>query len=207
MVIKEISDAEKKIVEAAKSVFVRKGYEAASMGDIASEAGISRTALNYYYRTKENLFEAIFGDIIRTFVPRLEAIANNRVPFLQKIEPIATQYISLIQENPLLPVFILGEINRDIEHLLGVVAGMKDKDDVVFRLTKQIEQEMDEGTLRRIPMIDVVSVFFGMVGFPMVVKNMLTCVFLNGDKEQFDCYYRARKSLAVEVMTQLLSPR
>lgn len=207
MEIKEISEAEKKIVEAAKSIFVRKGYEAASMGDIAAEAGISRTALNYYYRTKENLFEAIFGELICTFLPRLEIIVDRQVPFLQKIEPIVTQYINLIQENPLLPVFILGEINRDAEHLLKVVVSMKEKDDVIFKLMIQVEKEMEAGTLRRLPMIDVVSTFFGMVGFPMVVKNMLTCVFLDGDLRQFDHFYRERKSLAVEVMTRLLSPR
>ena len=39
------------IIEAAKRVFVRKGFEAATMSDVATEAGIGRTALHYYYRT------------------------------------------------------------------------------------------------------------------------------------------------------------
>jgi len=48
----QLSDSEVKIIEAAKQVFLEKGLENAKMRDIADTAGISRTALNYYYRTK-----------------------------------------------------------------------------------------------------------------------------------------------------------
>ena len=51
------------IIEAAKRVFVRKGFEAATMSDVATEAGIGRTALHYYYRTKERLFEAVLEEL------------------------------------------------------------------------------------------------------------------------------------------------
>ena len=52
----QLGESEVKIIEAAKQVFLEKGLENAKMQDIADTAGISRTALNYYYRTKENLF-------------------------------------------------------------------------------------------------------------------------------------------------------
>lgn len=207
MEIKEVLDVEKRIVEAAKSIFVRKGYDSSSMKDIADEAGISRTALNYYFRTKENLFSAIFGELIRSFVPRLEAIVDEPVPFLRKIDPIVTQYTDLLLENPLLPVFIIGEINRDADHLLHVVAGMKDKDDVLFRLIDQITNEMEQGTLRKIPLIHLVSTFFALMAFPMLAKNLLSKVFLGKDGKPFETYFFERKTLVVEQMIYLLSPR
>ncbi|WP_347394970.1 TetR/AcrR family transcriptional regulator, partial [Parabacteroides leei] len=55
---------ESRILEAAKQVFVTKGYEATKMGDVAAKAGIGRTALHYYYRTKEMLFDAIFDQLM-----------------------------------------------------------------------------------------------------------------------------------------------
>ena len=58
-----MNEMEPRIIEAAKRVFVRKGYEAATMSDVAAEVGIGRTALHYYYRTKEILFDAIFRAI------------------------------------------------------------------------------------------------------------------------------------------------
>lgn len=62
MEAKDMNEMEPRIIEAAKRVFVRKGYEAATMSDVAAEVGIGRTALHYYYRTKEILFDAIFGN-------------------------------------------------------------------------------------------------------------------------------------------------
>ena len=48
-----MTEMENSIIDAARRVFVEKGYVATSMGDIAIEAGIGRTTLNYYFRTKE----------------------------------------------------------------------------------------------------------------------------------------------------------
>lgn len=64
MEAKDTNEMESRILEAAKRVFVHKGYEAATMSDVAAEVGIGRTALHYYYRTKEILFDAIFDQLI-----------------------------------------------------------------------------------------------------------------------------------------------
>ena len=64
-----MNEMEPRIIEAAKRVFVRKGYEAATMSDVAAEVGIGRTALHYYYRTKEILFDAIFGQLLSSLLP------------------------------------------------------------------------------------------------------------------------------------------
>lgn len=50
MEAKDMNEMEPRIIEAAKRVFVRKGYEAATMSDVAAEVGIGRTALHYYYK-------------------------------------------------------------------------------------------------------------------------------------------------------------
>ena len=71
MSTEEVITMENRILEAAKQVFVRKGYEATKMGDVAAEAGIGRTALHYYYRTKEMLFDAIFDQLIDALLPNL----------------------------------------------------------------------------------------------------------------------------------------
>jgi AcrR family transcriptional regulator len=39
------------------------------MADIAAEVGLTRPAMHYYFRTKERLFQAIFGDILMSFLP------------------------------------------------------------------------------------------------------------------------------------------
>ena len=67
-------DSELRILEAAKRVFVKKGMDGAVMQDIADAAQISRTALHYYFRSKEKLFDAVLEDILNRIFPQLEKI-------------------------------------------------------------------------------------------------------------------------------------
>lgn len=47
------------ILDGAQCVFMREGFDAASMNDIAREAGVSKGTLYVYFRNKEDLFAAI----------------------------------------------------------------------------------------------------------------------------------------------------
>ena len=58
---KKIDDGstEQKIKEAARKLFTEKGFDAVKTRDIAEEAGLNLALLNYYFRSKEKLFEII----------------------------------------------------------------------------------------------------------------------------------------------------
>ena len=58
---KEFS-TEKIILDAAKKVFLDKGFDGARMQQIADEARINKALLHYYFRSKDKLFDAIFED-------------------------------------------------------------------------------------------------------------------------------------------------
>mgnify|MGYP005740728091 FL=1 len=51
------SNTEIKIKDAAKSLFLKKGYSATTTRDIARESDINLAMLNYYFRSKRRLFE------------------------------------------------------------------------------------------------------------------------------------------------------
>ena len=52
------NEKELRVLEAAKTVFLRYGYRRVTMQDIAEEAGISRPALYLIYANKEEVFKA-----------------------------------------------------------------------------------------------------------------------------------------------------
>ena len=134
MSTEELQDMESRVIEAAKRVFVRKGYEATKMGDIALEVGISRTAMHYYFRTKEMLFDAIFGQLMDALLPNIGVIVSEPTSFLEKIPKIVEQYTAMIQANPLFPIFVVNEFNRDPEHLYKTI--LKDPEKAVIALAK-----------------------------------------------------------------------
>ncbi len=61
----EDSSKRRQIVEGARQVFMEQGFDAASMGEIARVAGVSKGTLYVYFKHKEELFEAIVGQQCR----------------------------------------------------------------------------------------------------------------------------------------------
>jgi AcrR family transcriptional regulator len=51
----------RQIIEGARRVFLAQGFDAASMGEIARAAGVSKGTLYVYFENKERLFDAIVG--------------------------------------------------------------------------------------------------------------------------------------------------
>ena len=96
------------------TVFIEKGYAETSMSEIAARAGINRPALHYYFRTKDKMFEAVFGDIILSIIPKIfDILVQKEKGIGQRVEEIIDTYHALLLENPKLPMFIIREINRD----------------------------------------------------------------------------------------------
>ena len=108
---------EARILEAAKKVFILNGQEGTTMQLIADEAGINKSLLHYYFRSKEKLFAAVFSFAIQNFLPNLKEILGRNLDLFQKIEQVVEAYMSMLIKNRFIPAFILHEINRDPDRL------------------------------------------------------------------------------------------
>ncbi|GHV51259.1 TetR family transcriptional regulator [Bacteroidia bacterium] len=196
-----------RIIEVAKQVFVKKGYEATKMGDIAAEVGISRTAMHYYFRTKEMMFEAILRQLTGNILPNIDAIMNEESTILEKLPKIIDTYLTALRHNPLFPLFALNELNRNPKHLFNAI--IKDNKNIqpMIRLRKQVEEEMQKGLINNISVIDIISTLLGTILFPLLAKNVLVQVFMNGETEAFNDFIANRKQFIYHIMYALLSPK
>ena len=52
----QLQDTKLKIINSARDLFAAKGFEGASVREIASSAGVNIAALNYHFSSKQNLF-------------------------------------------------------------------------------------------------------------------------------------------------------
>ncbi|MBX2907536.1 MAG: TetR/AcrR family transcriptional regulator [Taibaiella sp.] len=105
---------EAKIKEAARRVFTEKGYAATRTRDIAEASGYNLALINYYFRSKEKLFDLIMLEELQLFIHSIAQIADNReTSLIEKVELLASHYIEMLIANPGLPLFIMNEINRD----------------------------------------------------------------------------------------------
>src|SRR3954468_13817719 len=91
------SSTEEKIKNAARSVFHKKGFAATRTRDIAEAAGINLALLNYYFRSKEKLFNLIMMETFSGFIKSIIIIFNDETTSLEnKVETIASAYIDLL---------------------------------------------------------------------------------------------------------------
>lgn len=198
-------ETEKKILEAAKIVFIRKGMAETKMQDIADEAKISRTALNYYYRTKENLFKPILEHFFLNFFPQEPKLDDPNIAFIEKIDILIDWYVSMLLENELLAPFIIIEFQRNAKQIAIIVK------ENIFQFMKgasllqQMEKEMDEGKLKRMDFESVLISVYGLIIFPFLIKPIMM-EFGFEDKKKFKAYVLNYKQYIHETTHQLLKP-
>ena len=56
-----------RILQAARKVFAEKGYEGTRIDDIVAEAGVNRALVNYYFKSKANLYHLLFEELFHTW--------------------------------------------------------------------------------------------------------------------------------------------
>lgn len=181
MVNKEYS-TEFVILSAAKKVFSIKGKDGATMQEIANEAGINKALLHYYFRTKDLLFEQVFFEEVKKFSPILKNVIAQEVDLYQKINNICEAYILMAIENPFVPVFVIGELNKQPDLL---IQKMFDGELPDFpKLALQIKEEVDAGKIKPIMPQQLIMNMMSMCVFPFLMKPMFI-VGMQIDKDVF----------------------
>lgn len=75
-----------RILDAAEMLFARKGYEAASLRDIAALAGIHQPGLYNYFSSKENLYRAVLDRGLQPLVELMRDLLDAPIPQADMIE-------------------------------------------------------------------------------------------------------------------------
>lgn len=106
-------EAKKKIIQAAMTVAIRKGYQRMTIEDVAKEIGVTKGALYVYFRNKEDLFnEVLIGmsKIIRTAMVYshtdgdldtvLNHMADQLFGMMTPNAPVYAEFISISSRDP-----------------------------------------------------------------------------------------------------------
>jgi TetR/AcrR family transcriptional repressor of mexJK operon len=91
-------DMEKRaaILDAAKQLFVKQGFEGTSMDAIANKAGVSKLTVYSHYRDKETLFAEAVRSKCETLMPEELFEADLKGPLRKQLLAIARAFFSLI---------------------------------------------------------------------------------------------------------------
>ena len=184
--------AEEKIKQAARKLFTEKGFDAVKTRDIAAEAGINLALLNYYFRSKQKLFDIVMIENFERFVQQLIPVFSDKKLTVEEVyAQVTARYIDMLKSNPGLPFFIMNQMRSNSPKLDEIRQKMKG---VRAGFLSQVEKGMNEGKINKMNMTHLMMNFMGLVIFPFVAQDMMKRV--NGlDQKQFDELMEERKEL------------
>ncbi|WP_025763454.1 TetR/AcrR family transcriptional regulator [Dyadobacter tibetensis] len=168
----ENNSTQEKIIAAAHKLFTQKGYAATKTREIAEEAGINLALLNYYFRSKEKLFDMIMADNMQQFVLGLAQITNDKATsYQEKFALLASSYTDLLLNQPEMPIFILSEIRNNPVGLFQRVR--LDKIILSSNMFEQVKEAMKRGEIQQINPMHILMNLLGLTVFPFVASPML----------------------------------
>ena len=189
-------DTQQRILAAARRVFVRRGMDGVVMQDIAREAGISRTALHYYFRRKDRLFEAVLDDLFADFLPQVENTLRRDIPLREKVAGFVDEYLDLLKANPYLPHFIMNELNRHPER---IIHRMREKG----LFSRRIRRLLDRALRPTAPDADAAQFIMNLLSlclFPFIARPLVGAFFTDGARDAFDRFIDGRKRIIVDAL-------
>ncbi len=171
----EETSTEQIIKEAARKIFVRKGYAGARMQEIAEEAGINKALLHYYYRTKDKLFESIFSEIFDQMVVQLKQTITTDKPLVEKLDDFVDRYISTIEQNPHVPLFIVNEIAQNPDRFVEKIKS-REMFPEIADFFQQMMMEMEKGNIREMHPLHFFMNVLSLCAFPFIAKPMVKAI-------------------------------
>jgi AcrR family transcriptional regulator len=128
------------ILDAAREVFGDLGFEAATVRDIVRRSGLSVGAFYNYYRSKEEVFDALADDGARRFKPILQAQSAKATDFESYLRAAVAAYFDFVaaehhswmgegpEGEPLSRVRSTPEVLAVFEEVRRVFATIMDRD-------------------------------------------------------------------------------
>ena len=132
----EKSSQSQKILQTAFQCLSTRGYANVSMRDIADEAGVALSQLNYYYKNKEGLFTEVVKMMMHQYLHEVEEKLKSTKNAKEKIASLVKYFNELIRKNPeLLRLFIdftaqslwLPSFRRQLKNLFADLSEMIEK--------------------------------------------------------------------------------
>ncbi|MEL7481244.1 MAG: TetR/AcrR family transcriptional regulator [Pseudomonadota bacterium] len=134
------------ILEAARAVFARIGYDATTVRDIIRETDLAAGTFYNYFRSKEEVFEALAVESTRRFRPRLKEVRERATDFESFIEGAYRAYFD----------FLAGENEDAIRHgaphmaLIGVRVDTPEMQVIFEDIRADIERMLDRDKLESV---------------------------------------------------------
>lgn len=173
---------QRRIMDAAKEVFLRRGTAAARMHEIAEAAGVNQALLHYYFRSKAHLADAVFAQAAGQLFPPVAKVLASNATIEEKVREVVRIELAILSKSPNLPAYIIGEINLAPERatqLLDAAEQLKSAGTLQRMgglLQEQIDAEVAAGRMKKISAAQFIANLLALCIFPFATRPMLQTI-------------------------------
>ncbi|MCX6335860.1 MAG: TetR family transcriptional regulator [Bacteroidetes bacterium] len=165
-------DKKEHIMHVAMELFAEKGFEGTSIRDLAQKADVNIAMVNYYFGSKEKLFEQLLADKVQFMRAKIEAVESNEsLTEIEKIDHIIDGYVTRFLAQPdfhrvFLQELLVTQRANLHQHVLSLFE--KNTRDVVSIIEKGIQKKQFKKVDPQLTFISIV----GTINQVMMSKEM-----------------------------------
>jgi AcrR family transcriptional regulator len=164
------------ILDAAKEVFMQKGYTGTRTQEIADKAGINKAMLHYYYGNKEKLFRVILTEAIQLIAPMIIRSLSSDKDVRGKLEDLVTNHIAILLDRPHLPMFVMHELSQNQGKFITEMVAGEQIQPVMLGFFQQVVEEGEAGIIRKVNPIHLLINVMSMTVFPFVMRPIISSI-------------------------------
>ncbi|MEO0897734.1 MAG: TetR/AcrR family transcriptional regulator [Bacteroidota bacterium] len=161
-----------KILSAAEIVFHENGLKGARTTSIAQKAGVSRTMLHYYYRTKEELFYEVLESSFGFFLNKARKLFQAEEGLKATIEQIVDLLYDVLTEKPGLSTFIVNILSESPELIINLPPFQEEQ--IPTRFDKLLDEARQSGEIQAdISGENLLLNIYGLCAVPYMVTPLI----------------------------------
>lgn len=186
---------EQLIKDTAKRIFFSEGKLHATTQDIADAAGVNRTLLNYYFRSRDILFEQVALEAREEMSAVLDHVFTAQLAFKEKLQQLINVFMDQAMKFPYREVYIVTELNRTDK------AVPEEKKVRIKAFLKEISEEMNAGKIKKMDPRQFLMNLFSLMAYPLITNCLNKSIYNINDTEYLKLM-KDRKKLIFEMIYQ-----
>ena len=138
------SKTDKKILKAARRLFIRNGYHGTTTQEIADHAHVNKALLHYHFRDKQNLYKQIYTEELKTLQELLNKLTDTNQKLKEKITTFLAESHRLQDSGKLSSELLTEGLNYHQKLIEDVLRNLQ----IPHSFRREIEQGISLGFIK-----------------------------------------------------------
>ena len=163
-------NTKEKILNSARELFSRIGYDGSSVDAIAEKAAVNKASIYYYYNDKASLYERVFEEDLGDFLKRIRKAISKQDSPEEKLRAYIFTFSENFQSNQYMAPLMLRELASDGRNLSA--NSRKAINNIIKELDKILKNGISSGSFKNTKTLILHIMIVGSMNIFISTKSM-----------------------------------